>query len=54
MTLKELIEAVCDANGDYLEDTLVLVNGKPADDVSFGLIAETGQMTINILGYETH
>lgn len=52
MTLKELMEVI--GEGNYLEDTLVLVNGKPANDVSFGLMIETGQMAINILSYETH
>lgn len=57
MTLKELIAAsavYADADGDYVEDILILVNGKPADDINFGLIAETGQTTLNILSYETH
>lgn len=51
MTIKELFEIIGE-DKSYWEQTIVLVNGEPADDVSFGLIAETGQMTVNIQSYD--
>lgn len=51
MTLQELFEIVGE-DKSYWEQTLVYVNGEPADDVSFGLIAGTGQMIINIEHYD--
>lgn len=36
----------------YWEQTLVYVNGEPADDVSFGIITGTNQMIVNIVHYE--
>ena len=54
MTLQELIEATSNDKGRYWGDTLILVNGIPADDFNLGLIGETGQLTLNILSYETH
>ena len=51
MTIKELIEIIGE-NKDYWEQTQVYVNGQPADDVSFGLVAGTTQMIINIESYD--
>ena len=50
MTIKELMEMIGE-DETYWEQTLVYVNGEPADDVSFGLIAGTNQMIINIEHY---
>ena len=51
MTIAELIEIIGE-DKSYWEQTLVYVNGEPADDVSFGLIAGTAQMIINIEHYD--
>ena len=51
MTITELFEMIGE-DKSYWEQTLVYVNGQPADDVSFGLIAGTNQMIINIEHYE--
>lgn len=51
MTVKDLIE-MTDDYGDYLSQVEIYVNGKPADDVSFGLVAGTGQMIVNIESYD--
>ena len=51
MTITELMEMIGE-DKSYWEQTLVYVNGEPADDVSFGLIAETGFMVINIEHYD--
>lgn len=50
MTISELIEIIGE-DKSYWEQTLVYVNGEPADGVSFGLIAGTNQMIINIEHY---
>ena len=50
MTIAKLIEMIGE-DKSYWEQTLVYVNGEPADDVSFGLIAETNQMIITIEHY---
>ena len=52
MTIKEFIEAVGEEDEDFWEQTLVYVNGRPADDISFGLLAGTNQMIINIESYD--
>ena len=51
MTIKEFIEYIGE-NKAYWEQTEIYVNGKPADDVSFGLVAGTNQMIVNIESYE--
>lgn len=51
MTIKDLIDAT-DDYGPYLAHVEILINGKPVDDVSYGIIAETGQLTVNLQSYE--
>lgn len=51
MTIAELIEMIGE-DKSYWEQTLVYVNGEPADDVSFGMLAGTSQMIINIEHYD--
>lgn len=51
MTIKKFIEAIGEDEA-YIEKTLVYINGKPADDVSFGLVAGTNQMIVNIESYD--
>ncbi|MDE5998258.1 MAG: hypothetical protein K2G77_08635 [Muribaculaceae bacterium] len=53
MTITELFEIIGE-DKSYWEQALVYVNGEPADDVSFGLVAgtNTSQMIINIVHYE--
>ncbi len=52
MTIAELIEMIGE-DKSYWEQTLVYVNGQPADDVSFGLLAGgKSQMIINIVHYD--
>ena len=51
MTIKEFIDQVGEDKA-YWEQTEVYVNGKPADDVSFGLVAGTNQMIVNIESYD--
>lgn len=50
MTIKEFIEIIGE-NEDYWEQAEVYVNGQPADDVSFGFVAGTNQMIVNIDSY---
>ena len=50
MTIAELIEMIGE-DKSYWEQTLVYVNGEPAEDVTFGLLAGTNQMIINIEHY---
>lgn len=51
MNIKEFIEIIGE-DETYWEQTDVYVNGKPADDVSFGLVAGTNQMIVNIESYD--
>ena len=51
MNVKEFMEIVGE-DKEYWEQTEVYVNGKPADDISFGLVAGTNQMIINIESYD--
>lgn len=51
MTIKELVDAT-DDYGPYWDSIEILVNGKPVDDVSYGVIAETGQLTVNLQSYD--
>ena len=50
MTIAELIEMIGE-DKSYWEQTLVYVNGEPADDISFGILPYSNQLVINIEHY---
>lgn len=51
MTLLELMEEIGE-DKSYWAETLVYVNGQPADDVSFGLLPATNELVVNIEHYD--
>lgn len=51
MTIAELMKQIGE-DKTYWEQTLIYVNGQPADDVSFGILPSTNEMVINIEHYD--
>lgn len=53
MTIAELIEQV-GLDEEYWQETDIYINGKPADDISFGVNPSTNRLIVNIESYEDY
>lgn len=52
MTIKELMD-MTDDYSDYQAQTEIYINGKPVDDISFGIMLSDNRLIVNLESYDT-